>query len=79
MHNNTTKRVRKELANIRGYFYPQEIPFRDMVFKCPHCCMVLFAHQKHPPRYLQNHVSKFHSDPEINDFSLGDCDPSTFR
>jgi hypothetical protein len=57
----------------------QLIPFREMVFKCPHCCMVLYANQKHPPRYLLNHVNKFHTDPEINDFTIGENDPEAFR
>ena len=26
------------------------IAFRDMVFKCPHCCTVLYANHKHAPR-----------------------------
>ena len=55
------------------------IPFREMVFKCPHCCMVLFANHKHAPRYLYNHIHKFHTDPDINDFTLGGEDPSQFR
>lgn len=55
------------------------IGHREMVFKCPHCCMVLYANQKHAPRYLQNHVNKFHTDPEVNDFTLGEAnDPSAF-
>ena len=55
------------------------IPFREMVFKCPHCCMVLYANHKHAPRYLFNHINKFHTDPDINDFTLGGQDPSEFR
>jgi hypothetical protein len=61
------------------FFHQQAIPFRDMVFKCPHCCMVLFANPKHPPRYLHNHVNNFHNDPETNDFSVGDGNPENFR
>ena len=58
----------------------KKIPFRDMVFKCPHCCMVLYANHKHAPRYLYNHINKFHTDPAINDFTLGDKnDPNEFR
>ena len=57
-----------------------QIPFREMVFKCPHCCMILYANPKHAPRYLHNHINKFHTDPEINDFSLGlKNDPKEFR
>ena len=55
------------------------IPFREMVFKCPHCCMVLYANHKHAPRYLANHIHKFHMDAEINDLTLGGKDPSEFR
>ena len=57
----------------------QEIPFRDMVFKCPHCCTVLYANHKHAPRYLYNHIHKFHTDPDINDFTLGGQEASDFR
>ena len=32
------------------------IPFRDMVFKCPHCCMVLYANHKHAPRYVLKYL-----------------------
>jgi hypothetical protein len=47
------------------------IPFREMVFKCPHCCTVLYANHKHAPRYLSNHINKWHTDLETNDFTLG--------
>ena len=64
-----------ELSN-----YKTGIKYRDMAFKCPHCFMVLFANAKHAPRYLYNHVQKFHLDPEINDLTLGDAnDCSMFR
>ena len=56
------------------------ISYRDMAFKCPHCFMVLYANAKHAPRYLYNHVQKFHLDPEVNDLTLGEAnDPSVFR
>ena len=56
------------------------IKYRDMAFKCPHCFMVLYANSKHAPRYLYNHVQKFHLDPEINDLTLGEAkDKSMFR
>ena len=50
-----------------------------MVFKCPHCCMILYANPKHPPRYLHNHVNNFHNDPETNDFSVGDDAADIYR
>ena len=51
-----------------------------MVFKCPHCHMILYGNQKHPPRYLYNHVNKFHTDREVNDFTIGLTeDPAMFR
>ena len=46
------------------------IAFRDMVFKCPHCCMLLYANFKHALRYIYNHVNKFHMDPDINDMTV---------
>lgn len=46
------------------------IPTEELAFKCPHCCTILFAHQKHAPRYLRNHVNKFHWDESVNDFTL---------
>ena len=56
------------------------IKYRDIAFKCPHCFMVLYANAKHAPRYLYNHVQKFHLDPEINDLTLGEAkDKSIFR
>ena len=57
----------------------EAIHFRQMVFKCPHCCVVLYANHKHAPAYLYNHVKNFHNDPTINDFTLGGNDPSEFR
>ncbi len=76
-----------------SYFLNKErgdakIPDRDLAFKCPHCKVLLFAHPVHAPRYLSNHVAKFHSDPDINDFTLGESssfvvlrksDPMTMR
>ena len=56
------------------------ISYREMAFKCPHCFMVLYANAKHAPRYLYNHVQKFHLDPEINDLTLGEGnDKMTFK
>ena len=40
-------------AMLKSYLENKEtnaILFRDMVFKCPHCCMVLYANHKHAPR-----------------------------
>ena len=39
-----------------------KIAHRDLAFKCPHCCMILYAHPKHAPRYLSNHLKKHHGD-----------------
>ena len=56
------------------------ISYREMAFKCPHCFMVLYSNAKHAPRYLYNHVQKFHLDPEINDLTLGETnDRSNFK
>jgi hypothetical protein len=42
--------------------------------------MILYGNQKHPPRYLYNHVSKFHMDREVNDFTISqDEDSAKFR
>ena len=58
----------------------QGISYREMAFKCPHCFVVLYANAKHAPRYLYNHVQKFHLDREINDLTLGEAnDRSIFR
>ncbi len=56
----------------------ERIPDHNLVFKCPHCRMALFAHPRHAPRYLFNHVAKFHSDPDINDYTVGDSETVKF-
>ena len=55
------------------------IPTRHLAFKCPHCCTVLYGHAKHAPRYIYNHVNRFHTDPQVNDFTMGGLDDSHFK
>ncbi|XP_059099332.1 zinc finger protein 425-like [Tigriopus californicus] len=55
------------------------IPDEELAFKCPHCCTILFAHQKHAPRYLKNHVNKFHWDESVNDFTLKGLSPEEYK
>ena len=49
------------------------------MFKCPHCCTILYSNTVHAPRYLQNHINKFHLDPVENDFTLGSHSALDFK
>ena len=64
-------RVVTEIDSKRTLATNKGIQYREIAFKCPHCFMVLYANAKHAPRYLYNHVQKFHLDPIIEGHSIG--------